>query len=79
MTNFWLVVKELKADILFCVSHGVCDVSVSDSVLIGDDQSLLLLVSATNDGEGAYETELVVQLPEHTHFQSCQVRWSHTH
>ncbi|XP_043956298.1 integrin alpha-IIb isoform X2 [Gambusia affinis] len=45
---------------------------VSDSVLIGDDQSLLLLVSATNDGEGAYETELVVQLPEHTHFQSCQ-------
>ncbi|XP_047428483.1 integrin alpha-IIb [Mugil cephalus] len=45
---------------------------VSDSVLVGEDQSVLLSVSAVNDGEGAYETELVVQIPEHTHFQSSQ-------
>ncbi|MEQ2280477.1 hypothetical protein AMECASPLE_020335, partial [Ameca splendens] len=45
---------------------------VSDSVLVGDDQSVLLSVSAMNDGEGAYETELVVRIPEHTHFQSSQ-------
>ncbi|XP_072224113.1 integrin alpha-IIb isoform X2 [Leuresthes tenuis] len=45
---------------------------VSKSVSVGDDQSVLLSVSAINDGEGAYETELVVQIPEHTHFQSSQ-------
>ncbi|XP_008298146.1 integrin alpha-IIb [Stegastes partitus] len=45
---------------------------VSDSVLVGGDQSVLLSVSAVNNGEGAYETELVVRLPEHTHFQSSQ-------
>ncbi|XP_028268067.1 integrin alpha-IIb isoform X2 [Parambassis ranga] len=45
---------------------------VSDSVLVGGDQSVLLSVMAVNDGEGAYETELVVQIPEHTHFQSSQ-------
>ncbi|KAM4717724.1 integrin alpha-IIb [Anableps anableps] len=65
--------------ILDCGDDNVCipDLKlsakpVSDSVLVGDDQSLLLSVLATNDGEGAYETELVVQLPEHTHFQSSQ-------
>lgn len=50
---------------------------MSDSVLVGGDQSVLLLVTAVNDGEGAYETELVVQIPEHTHFQSSQVN-THT-
>ncbi|XP_039980117.1 integrin alpha-IIb [Xiphias gladius] len=45
---------------------------VSDSVLVGEDQSVLLSVSAENNGEGAYETELVVQVPEHTHFQSSK-------
>ncbi|KAM3597151.1 uncharacterized protein V6R79_000563 [Siganus canaliculatus] len=45
---------------------------VSDSVLVGGDQSVMLMVSAKNDGEGAYETELVVRIPEHTHFQSSQ-------
>uniref|UniRef100_A0A7N8YRS3 Integrin, alpha 2b n=1 Tax=Mastacembelus armatus TaxID=205130 RepID=A0A7N8YRS3_9TELE len=44
-------------------------VSVSDSVLVGEDQSVVLSLSAENDGEGAYETELVVRIPEHTHFQ----------
>ncbi|XP_022625427.1 integrin alpha-IIb-like isoform X3 [Seriola dumerili] len=45
---------------------------VSDSVLVGEDQSVVISVSAENDGEGAYETELVVRVPEHTHFQSSQ-------
>ncbi|XP_029944730.1 integrin alpha-IIb [Salarias fasciatus] len=45
---------------------------VTDSVLVGGDQSVVLSVSALNDGEGAYETELVVRVPAHTHFQSCQ-------
>ncbi|KAM9346618.1 integrin alpha-IIb [Symphorus nematophorus] len=45
---------------------------LSDGVLVGEDQSVELAVSAENNGEGAYETELVVQLPEHTHFQSSQ-------
>ncbi|XP_070704517.1 integrin alpha-IIb [Pempheris klunzingeri] len=45
---------------------------VSDSVLVGEDQSVMLSVSAENGGEGAYEAELVVQIPKHTHFQSSQ-------
>ncbi|XP_071319798.1 integrin alpha-IIb [Trachinotus anak] len=45
---------------------------VSDSVLVGEDQSVVISVSAENEGEGSYETELVVQVPEHTHFQSSQ-------
>uniref|UniRef100_A0A7N8YN46 Integrin, alpha 2b n=1 Tax=Mastacembelus armatus TaxID=205130 RepID=A0A7N8YN46_9TELE len=46
--------------------------AVSDSVLVGEDQSVVLSLSAENDGEGAYETELVVRIPEHTHFQSSR-------
>ncbi|XP_023265499.1 integrin alpha-IIb-like [Seriola lalandi dorsalis] len=46
---------------------------VSDSVLVGGDQLVVISVSAENDGEGAYETELVVRVPEHTHFQSILV------
>lgn len=45
---------------------------VSDSVLVGEDQSVMLYVLAVNDGEGAYETELVVQIPKNTHFQRSQ-------
>uniref|UniRef100_A0A671V626 Integrin alpha-IIb-like n=1 Tax=Sparus aurata TaxID=8175 RepID=A0A671V626_SPAAU len=65
--------------ILNCGDDNICvpDLKLtaeplSDSVLVGGDQSVLLSVSAQNDGEGAYETELVVQIPEHTHFQSSQ-------
>lgn len=65
--------------ILDCGDDNICvpDLKLqaeplSDSVLVGEDQSVLLSVSAQNDGEGAYETELVVQIPEHTHFQSSQ-------
>lgn len=32
----------------------------------------MLYVLAVNDGEGAYETELVVQIPKNTHFQRSQ-------
>ncbi|XP_049416848.1 integrin alpha-IIb isoform X1 [Epinephelus fuscoguttatus] len=65
--------------ILNCGDDNVCvpdlklnATPVSDRVWVGEDQSVLLSVSAQNDGEGAYETELVVQIPEHTHFQSSQ-------
>ncbi|KAM7387667.1 hypothetical protein PAMA_010011 [Pampus argenteus] len=65
--------------ILDCGEDNVCvpDLKLSaeplsDSVLVGEDQSVVLSVSAENNGEGAYETELVVQIPEHTHFQSSQ-------
>ncbi|XP_027132075.1 integrin alpha-IIb isoform X4 [Larimichthys crocea] len=65
--------------ILDCGDDNICvpDLKLraeplSDFVLVGGDQSVLLLVSAENDGEGAYETELVVQIPKHTHFQSSQ-------
>nr|XP_046272008.1 integrin alpha-IIb isoform X2 [Scatophagus argus] len=65
--------------ILDCGDDNICvpDLKLraeplSDSVLVGEDQSVMLSVSAENDGEGAYETELVVQIPEHTHFQSSQ-------
>ncbi|XP_018516918.1 integrin alpha-IIb isoform X2 [Lates calcarifer] len=65
--------------ILDCGNDNICvpDLKlraepVSDSVLVGEDQSVLLAVLAENEGEGAYETELVVRVPEHTHFQSSQ-------
>ncbi|KAM9392849.1 integrin alpha-IIb isoform 2-T2 [Pholidichthys leucotaenia] len=65
--------------ILDCGDDNICipDLKLSaepesDSVLVGGDQSVLLLVSALNEGEGAYEAELVVQIPNHSHFQSSQ-------
>ncbi|XP_061587945.1 integrin alpha-IIb [Cololabis saira] len=65
--------------ILDCGDDNVCipdlklsAVPVSPSVFVGDDQTVLLSVSARNDGEGAYESELVVRVPENTHFQSSQ-------
>ncbi|XP_030591819.1 integrin alpha-IIb [Archocentrus centrarchus] len=65
--------------VLDCGADNVCVPELrlsakplSDSVLVGGDQSVLLLVSAVNSGEGAYETELVVRIPKHTHFQSSQ-------
>ncbi|XP_051249601.1 integrin alpha-IIb isoform X2 [Dicentrarchus labrax] len=65
--------------ILDCGDDNVCvpDLKLSaeplsDSVVVGGDQSVWLGVSAENGGEGAYETELVVRIPEHTHFQSSQ-------
>ncbi|KAM9744856.1 integrin alpha-IIb [Menidia menidia] len=64
--------------ILDCGDDNICvpDLKLSaepesEGVLVGDE-SVALAVTAVNRGEGAYETELVVQIPEHTHFQSSQ-------
>ncbi|XP_058231875.1 integrin alpha-IIb isoform X1 [Hemibagrus wyckioides] len=40
----------------------------TDPLLIGDENPALLIVTAENRGEGAYETELYVQLPPQTHY-----------
>uniref|UniRef100_A0A4W6EXP5 Uncharacterized protein n=1 Tax=Lates calcarifer TaxID=8187 RepID=A0A4W6EXP5_LATCA len=61
--------------ILDCGNDNICvpDLKLrAEPVLVGEDQSVLLAVLAENEGEGAYETELVVRVPEHTHFQSSQ-------
>uniref|UniRef100_A0A4W6EZD6 Uncharacterized protein n=1 Tax=Lates calcarifer TaxID=8187 RepID=A0A4W6EZD6_LATCA len=70
--------------ILDCGNDNICvpDLNLAARtgvlrVLVGEDQSVLLAVLAENEGEGAYETELVVRVPEHTHFQSSQVN-THT-
>ncbi|XP_029913612.1 integrin alpha-IIb [Myripristis murdjan] len=47
--------------------------AASHSVFVGEDQSVLLWVSAENRGEGAYEAELFIHVPPHTHYQSTQV------
>ncbi|XP_056607795.1 integrin alpha-IIb [Triplophysa dalaica] len=41
----------------------------TDPILIGDENPALLIVEAENRGEGAYETELYITLPPHTHYQ----------
>lgn len=41
----------------------------TDPLLIGDENPALLIITAKNDGEGAYETELHVRLPPQTHYQ----------
>uniref|UniRef100_A0A667WUF2 Uncharacterized protein n=1 Tax=Myripristis murdjan TaxID=586833 RepID=A0A667WUF2_9TELE len=46
--------------------------AASHSVFVGEDQSVLLWVSAENRGEGAYEAELFIHVPPHTHYQSTQ-------
>uniref|UniRef100_A0A7N8XVA4 Integrin, alpha 2b n=1 Tax=Mastacembelus armatus TaxID=205130 RepID=A0A7N8XVA4_9TELE len=61
--------------VLDCGDDNICvpDLKLSaEAVLVGEDQSVVLSLSAENDGEGAYETELVVRIPEHTHFQSSR-------
>ncbi|XP_060748803.1 integrin alpha-IIb [Tachysurus vachellii] len=41
----------------------------TDPLLIGDENPALLIITAENFGEGAYETELYVHLPPQTHYQ----------
>ncbi|XP_060757881.1 integrin alpha-IIb isoform X2 [Neoarius graeffei] len=41
----------------------------TDPILIGDENPALLIITAENHGEGAYETELFVHLPPQTHYQ----------
>ncbi|KAK6470260.1 integrin alpha-IIb [Huso huso] len=62
--------------ILDCGTDNICipDLKLSayldkTRLLIGNENPVLLVVSAENQGEGAYETELRVQPPPHTHFQ----------
>lgn len=43
--------------------------SRTDPLLIGDENPALLIITAENFGEGAYETELYVHLPPQTHYQ----------
>ncbi|KAK3553130.1 hypothetical protein QTP86_031707 [Hemibagrus guttatus] len=40
----------------------------TDPLLIGDENPALLIITAENHGEGAYETELYVHLPPQTHY-----------
>lgn len=49
---------------------NVCLLSHSDreQIYIGDDNALTLEVSAENQGEGAYEAELLVYPPEQADF-----------
>ena len=42
----------------------------TDRLLIGDDHPALLVITAENRGEGAYETELEIRPPANTHYQS---------
>ncbi|XP_018619819.2 integrin alpha-IIb [Scleropages formosus] len=63
--------------ILDCGDDNVCVPELklavkaaNDRLLIGDENPVLLLVEAENRGEGAYETELHVHPPAHTHYQS---------
>uniref|UniRef100_A0A6I8SZC1 Integrin subunit alpha V n=1 Tax=Xenopus tropicalis TaxID=8364 RepID=A0A6I8SZC1_XENTR len=61
--------------LLDCGEDNICKPSLKLSVeseqkkiFIGDDSPLTLIVNAQNQGEGAYEAELVVQMPPETDF-----------
>nr|XP_055050439.1 integrin alpha-IIb [Misgurnus anguillicaudatus] len=62
--------------ILDCGSDNICipdlklkAVASTETILIGDENPALLIVEAENRGEGAYETELCITPPPHTHYQ----------
>lgn len=44
--------------LLNCISRD------KHQVIIGDENHLMLIISARNEGEGAYEAELLVTIPE---------------
>uniref|UniRef100_A0A4W5M1Q6 Integrin alpha second immunoglobulin-like domain-containing protein n=1 Tax=Hucho hucho TaxID=62062 RepID=A0A4W5M1Q6_9TELE len=63
--------------ILDCGEDNVCvpDLTLTsevgtDRLLIGDNHPALLVITAENRGEGAYETELEIRPPANTHYQS---------
>ncbi|KAM6957804.1 integrin alpha-IIb [Aplochiton taeniatus] len=65
--------------ILDCGEDNVCvpelklsAKSGTEGLVVGEDHPVLLLVSAENHGEGAYETELEIRPPRHTHYQSVR-------
>ncbi|XP_056095837.1 integrin alpha-IIb [Rhinichthys klamathensis goyatoka] len=41
----------------------------TEPILIGDENPALLIIEAENQGERAYETELYISPPAHTHYQ----------
>ncbi|TRY96488.1 hypothetical protein DNTS_031539, partial [Danionella cerebrum] len=62
--------------ILNCGADHICipdlklkAIAATEPILIGDDNPALLIIEAENQGEGAYETELYISPPEHTHYQ----------
>uniref|UniRef100_A0A8C7LZD6 Integrin, alpha 2b n=1 Tax=Oncorhynchus kisutch TaxID=8019 RepID=A0A8C7LZD6_ONCKI len=66
--------------ILDCGEDNVCvpDLRLTaeagtDRLLIGDDHPALLVITAENRGEGAYETELEIRPPANTHYQMCHL------
>ncbi|XP_030077680.1 integrin alpha-IIb isoform X2 [Microcaecilia unicolor] len=68
-------IQEQTRILLDCGEDNVCipDLRLSakkikDPLLIGDDNIIQILFNASNEGEGAYETELYVHLPTEAHF-----------
>ncbi|ROL27911.1 Integrin alpha-IIb [Anabarilius grahami] len=62
--------------ILNCGPDNICipdlklkAVASTEPILIGDENPALLIIEAENQGEGAYETELYISPPAHTHYQ----------
>ncbi|KAF5903798.1 integrin alpha-IIb-like, partial [Clarias magur] len=62
--------------VLDCGDDNICipELNLSakartDLLLIGDENPALLMITAENHGEGAYETELYIRLPPQTHYQ----------
>ncbi|XP_067326188.1 integrin alpha-IIb [Anolis sagrei] len=73
-----LMVQEQTRIILDCGDDNVCIPNLKlsahtneGSLLIGADNVLLIQATAVNDGEGAYEAELVVELPVGAYFQKA--------
>ncbi|XP_026859133.2 integrin alpha-IIb [Electrophorus electricus] len=73
-----LVVAQTQI-ILDCGTDNICipDLKLAakagtQPLLIGDDNPALVLVTAENQGEGAYEAELHVSLPAHMYYQTVQ-------
>ncbi|XP_076853291.1 integrin alpha-IIb isoform X2 [Brachyhypopomus gauderio] len=65
--------------ILDCGSDNICipdlklaATAAAEALLIGAHNPAVLLVTAENRGESAYETELHVHLPAHTYYQGAQ-------
>nr|XP_034992360.1 integrin alpha-IIb isoform X2 [Zootoca vivipara] len=72
------MVQDQTRIIVDCGEDNVCipDLRLSahtneGSLLIGAENVLLLQTTAMNSGEGAYEAELVVELPHGTYFQTA--------
>nr|XP_020653631.1 integrin alpha-IIb [Pogona vitticeps] len=70
------MVQEQTHIILHCGEDSICipELKISahtneGSLVIGADNVLLIQAMAVNDGEGAYEAELVVELPPGAYFQ----------